>query len=119
MDLQAYVLLIIAILFGVVGQLMLKKGMARHPNFRVQDLMLLISDVPVVAGFLSYGVSSLLYFKVLANLDLSLAYPTVSLGYVFVVFLSNKLFKEKVTLSRWTAVFIICIGVTMVGFGGR
>lgn len=119
MDLQAYLFLIIAILFGVVGQLLLKKGMARYPDFRIQDLIMLISDAPVVSGFLSYGVSSLLYFKVLANLDLSLAYPTVSLGYVFVVFLSNKLFKEKVTINRWTAVLIICIGVTMVGFGGR
>jgi multidrug transporter EmrE-like cation transporter len=117
MDWGAYGLLIVAILFGVVGQLLLKRGMGRRPGFKLSEMLSLITDLPVVAGFLSYGISTLLYFRVLASLDLSLAYPTVSLGYVLVVLFSRQFFKEPVGAGRWAAVLIICLGVALVGLG--
>lgn len=112
-----YVLLFVAIVLGVVGQLLLKHGMSRRPDFRLHDLLSLVRDAPVLGGFLSYGFSVLLYFKVLETLDLSLAYPSVSLGYVLVILLSKVFFKEPVTLTRWIAVLIICTGVALVGLG--
>lgn len=118
MNASAYVLLIIAILFGVAGQLLLKYGMSQQPGFKITELLSLLRNLPVVSGFLLYGISTLMYFKVLANLDLSLAYPTVSLGYVLVVLFSKFFFKEPVTLSRWLAVGVICIGVILVGLAG-
>ncbi len=117
MDVQAYTLLLVAIGIGVVGQLLLKRGMLRHPGFRVGDLAALARDLSIVGGFCCYGISTLLYFNVLASFDLSLAYPTVSLGYVLVIIMSRVLFKEPVSLVRWGAVFVICIGVTLVGLG--
>ena len=118
MDYGAYALLIVAILFGVVGQLSLKYGMSQRPDFRVKELLSLVTNLPVVVGFLAYGFSTLLYFKVLESLDLSLAYPTVSLGYVLVVLFSKVFFHEPVSKARWAAVFIICLGVALVGFAG-
>ncbi len=112
-----YVLLFVAIVLGVVGQLLLKYGMSKRPDFRLQDLFSLVREVSVVGGFLSYGFSVLLYFKVLETLDLSLAYPTVSLGYVLVILLSKLFFQEPVTPSRWVAVLVICTGVILVGLG--
>jgi len=41
----------------------------------------------------------------------------VSLGYVIVIVMSRVLFEEPVTLARWGAVVIICIGVALVGLG--
>jgi undecaprenyl phosphate-alpha-L-ara4N flippase subunit ArnE len=55
--------------------------------------------------------------KVLATLQLSLAYPMVSLGYVLVVLASRVLLKEPVSLARWAAVTLICAGVALVGLG--
>lgn len=118
MNASAYLLLIIAILLGVAGQLLLKYGMSQQPGFKIKELPSLVKNSPVVGGFLLYGLSTLMYFKVLANLDLSLAYPTVSLGYVLVVLFSKFFFKERVTLTRWLAVGIICFGVILVGLGG-
>ena len=54
---------------------------------------------------------------VLASLDLSLAYPTVSVGYVLVVLMSRAIFKERVTPARWVAVVMIFVGVALVGLG--
>ena len=52
----------------------------------------------------------------LARLDLSVAYPTVSLGYVLVIVMSKVFFKERISPARWLGVVIICAGVALVGF---
>ena len=116
-DLKAYLLLIAAILLGVVGQVFLKRVMAQRPGFQIKELLSLVQEPLLIAGFLAYGLSTIVYLLSLSNLDLSIAYPTVSLGQVFIVFLSRLLFSEKVTAKRWIAVFIICAGVALVGLG--
>jgi multidrug transporter EmrE-like cation transporter len=112
-------LLITAILFGVLGQILLKQGVSKAPQLRIKDLFSLIGNTQIVGGFLCYGISTLFYIRSLAGLDLALAYPTVSLGYVFVVLLSRIILKELVTPQRWMAVLLICIGVALVGLGGN
>lgn len=113
----AYALLLVSIILGVGGQLLLKQGMLKQPNFQLGDIFALTHNFHVIGGFGCYGISVLLYFKVLADIDLSVAYPTVSLGYVLVILVSKMFFKEVVSLTRWTAIMIICIGVALVGFG--
>lgn len=117
MEMTAYLLLVVSIVIGVIGQLLLKHGMSQQDGFQPKNLIVLIYKFPIIGGFGSYLISTLLYFKVLASLDLSLAYPTVSLGYVLVIFMSKIIFGEAVSLTRWTAVTIICIGVFLVGLG--
>ena len=117
MDVQTYLLLLIAIVLAVIGQLLLKLGMSRRPNFRLKDLGALTRDLPVLAGFCCYGISTLLYLQALATLSLSVAFPTVSLGYVLVIVLSKVCFKEPINRFRWIAVLIICAGVALVGLG--
>ncbi len=117
MDVQTYLLLLIAIVFAVVAQLLWKQGMSRRPNFRLKDLAALTGEFPVLAGFSCFGISILLYLQALANLNLSVAYPTVSLGYVLVIVMSKVCFKESISPTRWISVFIICTGVILVGHG--
>lgn len=116
MIIPPYAVLIIAISLGVSGQFLLKRGMSRRPDFKIKDILSLMGDFPVIFGFLCYGISTLLYLRALADLDLSLAYPTVGLSYVFIVILSQIFFKEQVSITRWLAVIIICTGVALVGF---
>ena len=114
---KVYGLLLSAIMIGVVGQLLLKHGMSRQPGFRFGELGVLTRNLPVIGGGCCYCLSTVLYLSVLARLDLSVAYPTVSLGYVLVIIMSKILFKEPVSRSRWMAAGIICIGVVLVGIG--
>lgn len=118
MDVTAYALLLVVIILGVVGQLLLKQGMLRHQGgFQLSALPALVRNWTVIAGFGCYGLSTLLYFQVLSRLALSLAYPTISLGYVLVIVLSRLFLNERVRPARWGAVAIICVGVALVGLG--
>jgi multidrug transporter EmrE-like cation transporter len=117
MDLLAYSILITSIIFGVFGQLLLKYGMSKRPLLRFADIGMQITNLPVVFGFASYGISVIFYFNALARLDLSLAYPTVSLGYIAVVVFSKIFLKENFSAWRWLALVLICCGVVLVGIG--
>ena len=112
---SAYLFLILSILIGVTGQILLKQGMLRQSSFQLKDIPTLIHNFPIVGGFACYGLSVLIYLKVLEQLPLSFAYPTVSLGYVLVIVFSKIFFGEPVSTSRWAAVVTICIGVVIVG----
>ena len=98
---------------------MLKHGMSQCPDFKLSEIFSLLRDLSVASGFFCYGLSTLLYFKVLASLELSIAYPTVSFGYVLVIALSKVIFKERVSKARWGAVVVICIGVVLVGLSSH
>ncbi len=116
---SAYSWLLVSVVMGVVRQLLLKQGMSKRPGFRVRDLLALVGDWTIITGFGCYGIATLLYLQALAALDLSVAYPTLSLGYVLIIILSRVLFKEPVGLTRSIAVIIICLGVVLIGLGSN
>lgn len=118
MDGVSFVILLVAISFGVFGQLSLKHGMKEKKTTHAREFLKQAINPFVAGGFAFYGISTLLYFLAIAKLDLSLAYPTVSLGYVAVVYLSRLLLNERFSGWRWAALVLICVGVAMVGFGG-
>ncbi len=56
----------------------------------------------------------MIWTVVLSKLDLSLAYPMVSMSYVLVVFLSWLILKEPVNVMRIAGLVVICGGVLLI-----
>ncbi len=114
-------LLLFGIFLGVIAQLSLKNGMnqIRVESFRKEKLFLLLKKLGfnrwIVFGFFLYGFSMLLWLVILSKLELSYAYPMVSLGYFFVALGSIIFFKEKISWQRWVSIAIIVVGVVVVG----
>lgn len=112
------ILLFISISLAVAGQLFMKQGMMMFGKFPVTQL--LANLVPMVfqpyvfVGILCFGVSSVFWLVVLSRIDLSLAYPMVSIGYVVVAIFSYLVFKENVSLLRWIGIITICLGVFLI-----
>ncbi|MBI5798181.1 hypothetical protein HZA98_04740 [Candidatus Woesearchaeota archaeon] len=106
------ILLLPGIILGVVAQLLLKYGVSKYGK---RGIFRMIFNWPIFFGFALYGVSMLIWLVVISELDLSYAYPMVSSGYFFVAFSSQFIFKEKVSLQRWLSIFVIVLGVALVG----
>src|SRR5688572_27303339 len=105
---------------GVGGQLLLKYGMSSSGD-QVDEVREVIPRLlkaamnpVVITGFLLYGLSAALWLILLTRVDLSFAYPMLSLGYVFVVFLSRALFNEQVTFVRFLGTLVVCLGVFLI-----
>jgi multidrug transporter EmrE-like cation transporter len=113
-------LIVICVALGVAGQLLLKYGMSstgeRVDEVRdvVPRLLQAATNPAVIGGFFLYGLSAALWLVVLTRVELSLAYPMLSLGYVIVVILSRVLFHEHVTWGRFLGTLVVCFGVFLI-----
>jgi Predicted membrane protein len=75
----------------------------------------LIKNFYVMSGLLVYGLSFILWLYVLSHVQVSYAYPFVSLSYPIVMILSNVFLKEPLGKGLWIGVFFILIGTTIIG----
>lgn len=66
------------------------------------------------AAMSSTGLAALFWLKVLSKAELRLAYPLISLSYVFTLLLASLFLKESASLPQWAGVLLICAGVALV-----
>lgn len=105
---------------GIVAQILLKTGMLQIGKFSVEISKLFMTFVGiflnpfVLVGMFLYFAASLLWLIVLSRIDLSFAYPLLSIGYIFIVLYSDIVLKEEVSLVRWAGVLTICLGVFLI-----
>jgi multidrug transporter EmrE-like cation transporter len=68
----------------------------------------------VLAGFVLYGASAVVWLLVLAKAEVSYAYPFVSLGFVLTGIASVVLLGEPLSTARIIGTACICMGVVIV-----
>ena len=101
----------------VGGQVMLKLALMRMPAFawsRAFWLPLLTNWQFAVCGLL-FGAASLLWMYIVKVFPFSMAYPMVSLSYVFGMFAAMLVFHEEVSPTRWLGVVFIVVGCILIG----
>jgi multidrug transporter EmrE-like cation transporter len=113
-----YLILLVSISLAIAGQLLMKQGMMIFGKFPVAQLLPKLIPMflqpYVFFGFVCFAVSSIFWLVVLSRIDLSLAYPLVSIAYVVTAIFSYLVFKENVSLVRWMGIIVICLGVYLV-----
>lgn len=107
----------ISILAGVFAQILMKLGMnglkhsAAMEYGKIFFIFQIFTDRFVIFGIFLYLISMFFWIKVLSKIDLSIAYPFVSIGLVFTVILAAAGLGESVSASRWFGIFITVCGV--------
>jgi len=117
---MAFIILLASIFFAVCGQVLLKATVTRVQgvDFASASMFshmgkLLRSPIFYLAMSV-YFFSMVLYLTAISKLDISLAYPMVSLNYAIILVYSKIFFKENVTPLRWLGVGIIIFGVFLI-----
>jgi len=80
-----------------------------------QSLSGILSNVPLIAGYCLYGLSTLLLVLALRDGELSLLYPVIALTYVWVTILSRVIFHDQLSVSKVTGIAVIIAGVVVLG----
>ncbi|MFQ6092881.1 MAG: EamA family transporter [bacterium] len=116
-----YLILIFASnLLLVSGQLMWKCGLKRMGGFFItSDFSLskmgsLVSSPYILGGLFLFGVATLVWLEVLSRVELSLAYPLMSISYVLGVMAAILFFHEHVSVVRWLGVGVVCLGIFLI-----
>lgn len=118
MPLMTWIFALTSILLSAFAQLSLKVGMQkiRTDDLTTHDLVWRIAFSPFVIGGLAlYGIGAVLWLAVLSRAPLSMAYPLVSLGFVFVSILAWLVLGENLPLGRLAGIAFILIGVALIG----
>ena len=112
------------ILFGVLlnafAQLALKQGMRQigHFSFRLENLTSIGLKVAlnpfVIAGLTFYVISVVVWLLVLSRVEVSSAYPMLSVGYIVTALVGTFFLSETLTASGWSGILLICVGVWLL-----
>jgi drug/metabolite transporter (DMT)-like permease len=73
-----------------------------------------LSSPQFLAAIIAAIVGSVLYFFMLARMSLSIAYPLMSIAYLFVAFGSVVFCKETIPIYAWIGILLVGLGVALV-----
>ena len=117
------VLLIIAPVMGTIGQTLLKLGMLRVGKIRlstfdqiVKTIIQMIVVPEVLLAIPLYVAGFFLWLVILTKVDLSVAYPFLSLSYILIFLSSWLILGEEIVPIRWIGLGFVSIGLLFVGF---
>lgn len=112
------VLLAVDILMVVAGQFLIKHGVSQVGRFGAMGsarfLLGALTNIHVIAGIGLYALSAVVWLALLSRVELSVAYPMLSLGYVLIVFVAWAFLGEPMTVWKALGVILIAIGVWLV-----
>ncbi|MGV7209260.1 SMR family transporter [Oxalobacteraceae bacterium A2-2] len=120
MNIATFSFIVFGVLLNAVAQLLLKAG-ARNVgeiHISLQNLLPLAvkvaTQLPIIGGLACYVLSVVLWIVALSRVDVSVAYPMLSLGYVVAAVGAWYLFGEVLSLQRVAAIAIILAGVALL-----
>jgi len=119
---KTYLLIVIMVILGPLGNVLLGKGMKRIGAATVwngPEILHFLAQLSRSAMIWT-GVACLLaffaaYMLVLSWADYSYVQPASAVAYAMVALLGHFLLGETVTPLRWAGVLVICAGVLVVG----
>lgn len=119
---KTYVLLVLMVLFGSVGDVLLSKGMKQVGEVTdwslsgLSGMFLQVFTSPTIwLGICCLILFFVGYMLVLSWADFSYVLPATATSYAIVPLLGYLLLGEMVSSVRWTGVAFICLGVMLVG----
>ena len=109
---------------NAAAQLMLKAGMTNMGSisFTADTVILRIFQIVfspwVFAGLCTFVISMASHLFVLSKVDISFAYPFLSLAYVAVAIFAWLVFKEDLGAFKIAGIALICLGTVFIAQGG-
>jgi multidrug transporter EmrE-like cation transporter len=113
-------LILLGVLLNAAAQLFLKEGMRRigHFDFIWANIVPIgvqvAGNVFILSGLVCYVVSVAVWLLVLSRVEVSYAYPMLSVGYIVNAVAGYYLFQENLSLTRITGILIIIAGVYLI-----
>ena len=108
----AWVWLALVIILGVAGQLALKYAIHHGRDLTVFRLL---RSPGMLTWLFCYAVSTLLWLVALRSIPLSQAFPILGAQFALIPIAAARFLDEHVTPTQWVGIFVIVVGVALVG----
>ena len=120
MTLSTFLLILTGVLLNAGAQLLLKAGVAPLGELSVgwanllPTMLRVLGQWPILVGLACYVISVGVWIVGLSRVEVSLAYPMLSLGYVVNALAAWWLFGEALGPMRWAGMVLILGGVLLM-----
>ncbi|HNB02020.1 MAG TPA: SMR family transporter [Nitrosomonas sp.] len=120
MSLAIFLLVLSGVLLNAVAQLFLKAGTNSlgalfEPGAELlKSIVRVVFEPYIMAGLFCYVISVGIWIVALSKIEVSIAYPMLSIGYVVNALAAWYLFGEVISIQKMTGIFIIIVGVFIV-----
>jgi multidrug transporter EmrE-like cation transporter len=120
MSLVIFLIIIFEIFLNVAAQLALKAGIDRigHFDFSWSNFIPILTQILISPWFWLgigiYVVSVVVWLMILSRIEVSIAYPLTSMGYILSAVAAYYLFGEHVSMIRIAGILVILLGVVLV-----
>ncbi|SAL62161.1 4-amino-4-deoxy-L-arabinose transferase [Caballeronia peredens] len=119
----SFICILIGVSLNACAQLLLKAGVNAVGHFDITPANVLPVGIkiatqwPIIGGLACYVLSVVVWIVGLSRVDVSIAYPMLSLGYVVNAFAAWYLFGEVLSMQRLVGIGIILVGVVVLARG--
>jgi multidrug transporter EmrE-like cation transporter len=120
MNAISFALVLFGVLLNAAAQLLLKAGTNSIGHFEFSGANLVpigwkVATQPyILGGLMCYAISVVVWIMALSRVEVSIAYPMLSIGYVVNAIAAYLLFGEAVGIQRLVGIGIIVVGVYVV-----
>lgn len=112
---KSIILVFACTILGTIAQILMKTGME---HFKLEPVALL-TNIPLICGYVLYGVNTVMLVMALREGELSVLYPIIALTYVWVTLVSYIRLHEPPNVYKNVGVTAIILGVIVIGRAGR
>lgn len=111
-------IILLSVCLNCCAQLFIRKGMLQVGEMNMlrmaYNIGLLASNIWLWIAMFCYAVSIILWMSVLSKVQVSFAYPFLSIGYVLSAVAGYLFFQESLSPVRIAGIAVICIGVVLI-----
>lgn len=116
---QIYIILLLNIIVGAVGNVLFKIGTEKLSAFDARhlftDTLRIISNPFILAGIALLAINFPLYSFLIQKMKLSVAFPLVtSLTFLAVAFISFFYFKESLSVAQYLGIAVLAVGLWLL-----
>jgi drug/metabolite transporter (DMT)-like permease len=116
--LQTTLLILLDITLVVAGQFCMKFGINKVGSFTsmamAKFLLKAFTSPLILLGVAFYAISAVIWIIILSKVDLSFAYPMLSIGYVLVLIISWAFLGESINVIKVLGIIFICLGIVFI-----
>ena len=115
-----YISVIISVLLGSVAQIFLKYGTRKIGtlNFSYSEIVSLFWKIftqpHILSGLVLYGISFIIWIFSISKLEISVAYPMLSIGFVFTSLFAYFFLGESLSFIQILGIFLIVLGTILI-----
>jgi multidrug transporter EmrE-like cation transporter len=116
----AFILIFSGVLLNAAAQLLLKAGVRSTGQIDLSGAHIwaaartLAFEPHIVGGMVCYAASLVVWILALSRVEVSIAYPMLSIGYVVAAVAAWYFFGESLSAARLTGIAVIILGVYLV-----